>query len=176
MEPLIGDSIKYESLLELLHTKVRESDDDVVVNINDVRILFARAKAGKATGQDGISNKLLKACSQQLAEVFTAIFQTCLDTGDIPQLWKSSIITPVPKVTKPVELNHYRPVAITSNVMKCFENILAKSLRRQTGLFDPTQYAYQTNRSVEDAVLVFLHKIYQHLEIPKAFVMCFYWF
>ena len=79
------------------------------------------------------------------------------------------VIIPVPKISEPTELNHYRPVALTSNVMKCFERILLRFLKSQVGIFDLCQFAYQNNRSVADAVLVFLHRIYQHLEARKSF-------
>ena len=112
----------------------------------------------------------MKLCSQELAKIFTRIYQLIIDEGIIPRIWKSSIIIPVPKVTKPTELNHYRPIALTSNAMKCFERLLLRFLKDQVNSFDQTQFAYQNNRSVEDAVLVFLHSLYQHLETPKSYV------
>ena len=37
---------------------------------------------------------------------------------------KHSTIVPVPKKTKPTSLNDYRPVALTSIIMKCFERLV----------------------------------------------------
>ena len=55
-------------------------------------------KLTKQLVQTGSQIKFLEYYSQQLADVFTGIFQTCLNTGDIPHIWKSSIIIPVPKL------------------------------------------------------------------------------
>ena len=76
-------SVENIYVFELLNSKAKESSNDLLVNVHDVRNLFARAKVNKAYGPDGISNKVLRVCSQQLADVFTGIFQTCLNTGDI---------------------------------------------------------------------------------------------
>lgn len=94
----------------------------------------------------------------------------CLDTGVIPKLWKTSTIIPIPKKNKAQEPNDFRPVALTSNIMKCFERLfLVELLKESQGLIDPYQFAYRPNRSVEDATLVFLHKIYEHLDRAKSY-------
>ncbi len=82
-------------------------------------------------------------------------------------MWKTSTITPVPKVSKPRDLNDYRPVALTSIPMKCFEH-LVKDIFVEL-LTDPFQFAYCAQRRVEDAIIgTMLHKIYEHLErIPR---------
>ena len=93
----------------------------------------------------------------------------CLDTGDIPKLWKTSVIIPIPKRNKVQEPNDFRPVALTSNIMKCFERLFLTELLKETrDLLDPHQFAYRSKRSVEDATLVYLHRIYEHLDRAKS--------
>ena len=67
-------------------------------------------------------------------------------------------------------MNYYRPIALTSNVMKCFERLLLNMLNSQVSHFDSSQFAYRSNRGVEDAVTIFLQKLYNHLDAPKSFV------
>ena len=107
------------------------------VNINetDVRNVFSGLKLNKAVGPDGISNRVLKSCSHQLANVFTQIFQMTLDEGYIPEHWKMSVIVPVPKQNKATEFNDYRPVALTSNIMKCLERLITRFLTHQASSF-----------------------------------------
>ena len=38
-----------------------------------------------------------------------------------PTLWETSIVVPVPKKSRPASPNDFRPVALTSHVMKSFE-------------------------------------------------------
>ena len=62
---------------------------------------------------------------------------------------------------------NYRPVALTSVVMKTFERLVLTHLKTFTNhLLDPLQFAYRANRSVDDAVNMGLHFILQHLDSP----------
>ena len=98
----------------------------------------------KACGPDGLSPRLLNVCSLVLCDIFHILFNESVFCGDIPYLWKTAIIIPVPKISKPVELNDYRPVA--------------------------RNFAYRKNRSVEDATLTMLNKIHQHLDKQGSYV------
>ena len=72
---------------------------------------------------------------------------------------------PVSKKPSPVLLNYYRPMALTSLLMKSFERIVLKCILSQVEhLLDPLQFAYRTKRSVEDATLSMLNVILEHLE------------
>jgi len=94
-----------------------------------------------------------------------------LEDSVVPSVWKNSVICPVPKTKSPSELNDYRPIALTSIVMKCFERIILKLLLSQTTQFlDPFQFAYTHNRSTDDATLTILHNVYTHLENTGSFV------
>jgi hypothetical protein len=54
--------------------------------------------------------------------------------------------------------------------MKVMERLILRHLRAFTAhLTDPFQFAYQANRSVDDAVAMGLHLILQHLEIPRTY-------
>ena len=132
--------------------------------------LFSDICPRKASGPDGISGRLLKSCSKELAEAWCPIFQKSLVSHVVPSTWKSSIIIPVPKKASCKENNDYRPVALTSLVMKCFEKIMISFLKTEVGGFlDPFQFAYKCNRSTEDAILAVTHVINKHLEDSSSF-------
>ena len=108
---------------------------------------------------------MLRAFADELGPVFQNLFQRSIDTGTIPKIWKTSTIVPVPKITFPSELNHYRPVALTSFIMKCLERlILSHLLPHVQSKMDPNQFAYQRNRGTDDAVACLLHKLLEHLD------------
>ncbi|KAK3536606.1 hypothetical protein QTP86_014466 [Hemibagrus guttatus] len=132
--------------------------------------LFKRLNTRKATGPDSVSPSLLKHCANQLSPVFTDIFNTSLETCHVPACFKTSAIDPVPKKTKITGLNDYRPVALTSVVMKSFEHLVLSYLKDIIDpLLDPLQFAYRANRSVDDAVNMALHFILQHLDSPGSY-------
>lgn len=83
----------------------------------------------------------------------------CIDQCQLPTLWKTSSIIPVPKSKNPKELSDFRPVALTSLVMKTFERVLKEELVFLVfGKLDPLQFAYQAGKGVEDENSLFLTK------------------
>ncbi len=82
---------------------------------------------------------------------------------------KKSIIVPVAKTRSPQELNDFRPVALTSLVMKCLEKVVKDEILQQSkDSLDPLQFAFRQGRGVEDANLTLLNYLFSHLERPKA--------
>lgn len=133
----------------------------------DVNKLFMKQNPRKAAGPDSVSPSTLKHCADQLSPVFTDIFNTSLETCHVPACFKTSTIIPVPKKPRPSGLNDYRPVALTSVVMKSFERLVLSHLKAITNPhLDPLQFAYRANRSVDDTVNIALHHILQHLDSP----------
>lgn len=59
------------------------------------------------------------------------IFQRHIDLHIIPDIWKKSLIIPVPKRPGPQEYTDYCPVALTCIVMKCLERIMVKKLKEE---------------------------------------------
>ncbi|TWW74400.1 RNA-directed DNA polymerase from mobile element jockey [Takifugu flavidus] len=124
---------------------------------HQVRKALKKNRARKAMGPDGISSRLLKSCADQLCGIFSHTFNLSLKLGRVPQLWKTSCIVP--------ELNSYRPVALTSHLMKTLERLILDHLRPLVSSFmDPLQFAYQPSIGVDDAVIYLLHTSLTHLE------------
>ncbi|KAK3517503.1 hypothetical protein QTP70_012581 [Hemibagrus guttatus] len=99
------------------------------------------------------------------------IFNRSLELCEVPACFKRSTIIPIPKKPKMTGFNDYRPVALTSVVMKSFERLVLAYLKNITGpLLDPLQFAYRANRSVDDAVNMGLHFILQHLDKSGTYV------
>ncbi len=73
---------------------------------------------------DGIPGRVLRACAEQLAEVFTNIFYLSLAQATVPNCFKTATILPVTKHAGALALNDFRPVALTPIIAKCFERQL----------------------------------------------------
>ena len=147
-----------------------ETDPMFIISEEDVRKGFNRLKIKKAAGPDGISPKLLQTCASQLAGVYTKIYNESLRLRTVPSLFKQATVIPVPKKNNISCLNDYRPVALTAVAMKTFERLVLKVIKSLLPpTFDPHQFAYRANRSVEDAISLCLHNILQHLETPSTY-------
>ena len=123
-------------------------------------------------GSDSISGRLLKTCASELSDIYCRILNWCLKECSISGAWKSSIICPVPKKKSSSTLNDYRPVALTSLVMKCFEKIVLQQhlLTYTSQQLGPFQFAYKSHRGVDDATLTLLHKDFIHLGKQGSFI------
>ena len=141
-----------------------------VIDLDTVYKAFKTIKTNKATGPDGMHASLLKMCAAELSPAWHSLFQLSLDSHRVPELWKKSVLVPVPKKTCPSENNDYRPVAITSNVVKTLEKILVEVVRKDVEpSLDQHQFAYARNRSTCDAISTVAHFTLKHLERNDAY-------
>ncbi len=134
----------------------RQSSDDHVITVSEdeVQRELKRVNISKAAGPDGITGRVLRSCADQLAGLFTSIFNESLTTSVVPTYFKKSVIIHVPKNSKPSCLNDYRPVALTSTVMKVFERLLKNHICSSIpATLDPLQFAYRPNSSSSSPLL-----------------------
>lgn len=130
-----------------------------------------KVRQNKSPGPDQVNPRVLKTCAAQLTGVLHLIFNLSLKLEKIPVLWKTSCIVPVPKRPVPSSLNDFRPVALTSHVMKVFERLILAQLRPiVSSALDPLQFAYQAQLSVDDAVIYLLQRAHSHLDSVKGSV------
>ena len=149
-----------------IHTPpLLQTQQPLSVTADQVRSTLKRLKV-KVSGPDGVCAKLLKTCAEELALPLQFIFNRSLQEGKVPIQWKTSCLIPVPKKPHPKELNDFRPVALTSHIMKTFERVLLSNLLKPQvhHALDPLQFAYQENVGVEDAILYLLHRVHSHLD------------
>ncbi len=125
---------------------------------SQVRRQLERLNQRKAAGPDGISPRILRTCASQLATVLQHLFNLSLSLERVPLLWKTSCLVPVPKKSTPSGLSDYRPVALTSHVMKVLERLVLGCLGPQVrSSLDPLQFAHQLRLGVDDAVITHSH-------------------
>lgn len=124
-----------------MHAERAGEVNTFTISEHDVRV-----NTRKAAGPDGISGRVLKPCADQLAPVFTEIFNLSLEQSVVPSSFKQSIIVPVLKKPQPACHNDYRPEALTSVVMKCFERLVRDLITASLpDTLDPLQFAYHQN-------------------------------
>ena len=76
---------------------------------------------------------------------------------------------PRAKNRNPNKLNDFRPVALTSLIMKCFEKtVKLELLNKVHEKLDPLQFAYQPTLGVEDALLTVCNTVTRHLDKSPA--------
>ena len=145
------------------------NEERIIIRQEDVQKSLQNILAGKATGPDGIPAWVLKCCAEQLPPILTTLFQDSVDRGVVPYKWKESEVKPIAKVNYPKDPKDFRPIVLTSNIMKCLESIMKKYIWETTNnLKDPMQFAYCKNRSVQDTTLLLLNEVNKHLDKPNS--------
>ena len=96
-------------------------------------------------------------------------------TGEIPQSWKTVLIIPLPKPGKNrVDMNSYRPIALTSCLGKLLERLVNSRLmwRLETcDLLGDTQFGFRRNRNTSDALLFLTENIYEGFQNQKPTIL-----
>ncbi|XP_072564227.1 uncharacterized protein [Paramormyrops kingsleyae] len=147
------------------------TDQVICLPTADVRRTLTKVNPQKTARPDNIPVRVLRDCADQLAEVFTDIFNTSLSQMIIPMCFKSTTIIPVPKKSSVTCLNDYHPVTLTSVIMKCFERLVMVHIKNSLPhSLDLLQFAYRSNRSTEDAKFSALHLSLSHLEKRDTYV------
>ncbi|KAL0186783.1 hypothetical protein M9458_018453, partial [Cirrhinus mrigala] len=138
------------------------------ISEEDVCQVFRKNKRRKAPGPDGVTPACLKTCADQLAPIFSQIFNRSLELCEVPSCFKCSTIISFPKKPKITGLNDYRPVALTSVIMKSLEKLAY--LKDITGpLLDPLQFAYRANSSAFNTIIpTLLQTNLNQLSVPSS--------
>ncbi|KAK1794767.1 hypothetical protein P4O66_009973, partial [Electrophorus voltai] len=148
-----------------------QNDQVLCLTAADVRHTLRGVNPRKAAGPDNIPGRVLRECADQLADVLTDIFNISLSCAVVPTCFKTTTIVPMPKKPTVSCLNDYRPIALTSIIMKCFERLIMRHIKTQLPpSLDPLQFAYRPNRSTDDAISTTLHLALTHLEKKGTYV------
>ena len=74
---------------------------------DEVASLIELLNPNKATGPDGISNKLLKAVSKEIAVPLSILFNRSFREGKFGEIYKYSNVIPLPKKGDNLILQHF---------------------------------------------------------------------
>ena len=132
---------------------------EFVIEPYQVAHKLSRLNTYKAPGPDGLPTWLLKECAAYLSEPLAALYNTSLNEGIFPEVWKSAEIIPVPKVTPARFIqSDLRPIALLPVVAKVFEGFVRQWLLESlSSTFDPLQFGCLKGRSTAHALTSMLH-------------------
>ena len=111
---------------------------DIDFNPLEIKGLLSNLNSNKACGPDGIHGKILKHCAVGLADPLSMLFKLSYNSGSLPKDWRVANVVPVHKKGNKDNIENYRPISLTSLVMKTFERILKKELLLRTAHLGPS--------------------------------------
>ena len=106
-----------------------DSFTQLLIDDNDVFQAISSLANKFSTGDDGICAIFVKNLKTYLTRPLTEIFRCSMNSGIIPEDWKKSVIVPVYKPgSLPYLVDSYRPIALTSVIVKILEKIIRKNV------------------------------------------------
>ena len=123
---------------------------DICFSRKDIEEAINEVSPSAAAGPDRFPAILLKICRKTLSEPLFYIWRKSLDTGTIPHLLKSANIIPIHKGNTRSLPKNYRPIALTSHLIKVFEKVIRKHVvnyMEEHNLFNPEQHGFRIGRS-----------------------------
>ena len=123
-----------------------------------------------APGFDGFPAILLKQCVNELAVPLNMLWSKSFSNGVIPTTLKFSLVTPLHKSESRSFCKNYRPVALTSHIIKIFEKIIRNHLvyfLESNDLFNPSQHGFRKGRSCLSELLCHMDEISHGLSEGK---------
>jgi len=106
---------------------------------------------------DGIFPALLQEGREILIPYLVRIFGACLTNGYVPALWRQAkvVFIPKPGMSSYCGPRDFRPISLTSFLLKTMERLVDRFLRDEILVLQPlhpNQHAYQAGKSVETAL------------------------
>ena len=126
----------------------------------DILLLLRQINPSKAAGPDGIHGMVLKNCAPALAKPLTLLFNISFVSGIIPDDWKLASVVPVHKKDSKGSVENYRPISLTSLVVKVFERCIRKELFTVCEQsLDPRQHGFVNSKSCTTQMVPFIYDL-----------------
>ena len=100
---------------------------DLYISKDVIRKKLSKLKSNRASGPDNISINVLRNVPN-LDTPLQIIYNQSLATSRVPQDWRDANVTPLFKKGSRSRANNYRPVSLTSQVVKVLERIIYDEL------------------------------------------------
>lgn len=122
------------------------------ISEDEVALAMSALKNHKASGLDNIPNEALKHGGEPLKSAMTILFNTILNSGLGPSIWKQAMVLPIFKEggLDPLEASSYRPISLTSCISKVYERVLLNRITDSlevNALLPEEQAGFRKNRS-----------------------------
>ena len=123
---------------------------DIEISTEEVEKKLRKLNPQKAQGPDSIPPRVLKEISKEIAVPLSKLFKKSLETGIIPQEWKSAEVTAIFKKGNKTDPGNYRPVSLTCICCKIMEQFVRDKIvdhMTENELYSKCQHGFRKHRS-----------------------------
>ena len=145
---------------------------DIVFSIEDIIKAIEEIKTNSASGDDGFPAILLKMCKQSLALPLLLLWKESFSTGQIHPIFLHQLITPIYKGKgSKCAAPNYRPISLTSHLIKVFERVIRKQLvdfLEKNNKINPLQHGFRKGHSCLSELLAHYEEIMKNANDGKG--------
>ena len=152
---------------------VREQNGPPVIQEEAVRELLSCLDVHKSIAPDGIHPRVLRELADELAKPLSIIYQQSLDTGEVPDDWKLSNVTPIHKKDGKEDSGNYRPVRLTSEpkgavyIVLIYVTLYMQHLQDDQSI-RPSQHGFRRGRLCLTNLVSFYDQVTHLMDAEKA--------
>ena len=140
---------------------------EITVDPNAVLKLLNNLKVHKASGPDGLSARMLKECSSEIAPILALIYNESLAQCTVPDDWQQANVAPIFKKGEKYDAANYRPVSLTCICCKTLEHIIVSNINKHIAfesILADCQHGFRSQRSCETQLVQFFHDLVSNLD------------
>ena len=143
---------------------------DIDFDEHDIMQAISELSTNSSAGPDRFPAMFLLKCKKSLSAPLCQLWRESLDISLIPKNMKNAHITPIHKGGRRDIPKNYRPIALTSILIKVFEKVIRNSLVQYLeshGMMNNQQHGFRKGRSCISQLLAHYDNIIKLLEEGK---------
>ena len=148
-------------------TEIPEFSDEDIPQIEESEVVKALSEIddSKSNVKDDVAAKFLKRFATELGKPVTDVINSSIRQGQWPDIFKMEMVTPVPKVLPPKNVEDLRNISGLLNLDKKAEKIIAKlMISDMKKKLDPSQFANQKGLGIQHYLVKFLDRILRAID------------
>lgn len=157
-DPDLYDGVISDNIRNLWTQSYVQSDADWSTFNNftesEIEQQIAKLDVKKSPGPLGQPSHVFKTHQSHFAKLLAKLYSFCGTNKWIPEAWKISFMTPVPKKGSPAEIANYRGIALTSVLPKLFDAVITEKLYDILGDgISQSQHGFRRNKGTATCLL-----------------------
>ena len=153
-----------------------------IADISEIKVdrqgiikLLKNLNPRKACGPDSIPNMFLKNYAEELSLPLQNIFQSSLNSGDLPDDWKKANISCAFKKGDKHLPENYRPISLTSVCCKLLEHIVSHHIHdhfKRYNVLTDRNHGFRSGHSCETQLATTLHDLLRSYDKGNQVDIC----
>ena len=140
-------------------------DDILVISVTEVEEILKNLNTNKSVRKNDVPPKIFKYFHRYLAQPLTSLINNALEKGVWPDMLKLEIVTPIPKVPHPQNVEDLRNISGLLMLNKIFEKAICPYvISDMKATMDPSQFGNLKGVSVQHYLIKMLDRIHNALD------------